>query len=327
MTYAVNFIEGPYAGQHVELPQEPPDSIGLGVDEWLNPVPSSQSRPAILAMYRRVGSQAPSAFQFSHMARHDGKQFEIQFYDGPLEGLKPSPQPARYWQAELHIPLNKSEEPPESGPVKVDAVAVYHRCERAGTWGYAFKEIVTSGPLIEEVAEELCGQYVRRAMDQFYKSPDHSIYTIKPGLHKEVPLQVGKRRASVDELMAPLIKELWRLDLDTLGSCQERPAGSPNEGLAYVAFPAWKQGLAVHNMLAQGGVEVSYKLKTGKLGNSTEDGATRRIVEVTMANVFLPTSNIAKATELLRGVTSTQMAKELSAIVQKPDVQPEAPSG
>ncbi len=51
-------------------------------------------------------------------------------------------------------------------------------------------------------------------------------------LHKQVAVTVGRRTGEVDEMIAPLIEELWKAGIDTDMSCQNnRP------GIVWIMFP------------------------------------------------------------------------------------------
>jgi hypothetical protein len=43
--------------------------------------------------------------------------------------------------------------------------------------------------------------------------------------HKQITVQVGEREAEIDEAIAPLIRELWKADIETRHSCQESLPG------------------------------------------------------------------------------------------------------
>jgi hypothetical protein len=45
--------------------------------------------------------------------------------------------------------------------------------------------------------------------------------TSTQGTHPTVPVEVGDRRAEIDELLAPVIEAIWRCGLDTFTCCQD----------------------------------------------------------------------------------------------------------
>jgi hypothetical protein len=45
------------------------------------------------------------------------------------------------------------------------------------------------------------------------------------GAHRQVPVQVGRWQADVDEGIAPLIEEIWRAGIETVMSCQQNTFG------------------------------------------------------------------------------------------------------
>jgi hypothetical protein len=112
-----------------------------------------------------------------------------------------------------------------------------------------------AGDVIEHDAfmSELERDRLQHAVDRFYRSPRDLVYSMKPtDKHKQVSIAHGHRRAVVDELIAPLILELWRCGFDTLGSCQEHASGK-----AYIMFPFQEHGEAVHKILSDAGIESS----------------------------------------------------------------------
>jgi len=54
--------------------------------------------------------------------------------------------------------------------------------------------------------------------DDFIPDPERN--------HKTVHVQHGGEAAEIDELIAPLILELWKAEIPTCQSCQDSPCGS-----------------------------------------------------------------------------------------------------
>jgi transcriptional regulator with XRE-family HTH domain len=52
------------------------------------------------------------------------------------------------------------------------------------------------------------------------------------GPHKQVPVQVGRLQAEVDEGIAPLIEAIWRAGIETVMSCQQN-----TRGCVWLCFP------------------------------------------------------------------------------------------
>jgi hypothetical protein len=52
-------------------------------------------------------------------------------------------------------------------------------------------------------------------------------------LHRAVHVKVGRRQADIDAKIAPLIREMWKADIDTMMSCQNSPPGS-----VWINFPS-----------------------------------------------------------------------------------------
>jgi hypothetical protein len=68
-----------------------------------------------------------------------------------------------------------------------------------------------------------------------------------PNTHKQVMIEVNRRKADVDEGIADLIVELWKADIDTFMSCQDnRP-----KGYVWIQFASAYDGDAFLNIVAQ----------------------------------------------------------------------------
>jgi hypothetical protein len=67
-----------------------------------------------------------------------------------------------------------------------------------------------------------------------------------PHPHRTVVVEVGSRRAEIDEAIASLIEEIWRADIDTLSSCEENWGG-----LVWIEFPAEKDIARFLNVVAK----------------------------------------------------------------------------
>ncbi len=104
-----------------------------------------------------------------------------------------------------------------------------------------------------------------RATQQFYEHPNPGIYSLKPGLHKEVQVEAYGRSASIDEGLVEIIKGVWKHDWETLGSCEERP----KSGRAYISFPVARHGREFAALLGSVGIEHSVEEKSNRLSTSS----------------------------------------------------------
>ena len=146
-------------------------------------------------------------------------------------------------------------------------------------------------------------QRISDAIRNFYASPDYSVYSMQPtDRHKQVHVEVGHRRADVDEQIAPLIAELWKRALETGGSCQARPEGSKHAGKAYVGFWRITQGEQFKSILDAAGMQCELEPKKPRLHRRRSDGTTSDELAFDGANVLFKSTDIAKATEALRQI-------------------------
>jgi hypothetical protein len=99
----------------------------------------------------------------------------------------------------------------------------------------------------------------RMTARSFYDNPNYSAYTIPHGsIHQQVYVEHGNRKGHVDERLVPLIQQVWRLRLDTMASCQERPKESKNAGRAYIRFFVRSDAVKVEGMLKNAGFEAFF---------------------------------------------------------------------
>lgn len=224
----VQCVGGPFAGpQSLEPP--PGDTLGFMVTSRLQPC--NGDKPFGLAIYQRQPPES-DAYQFRWFQSIDGTIFFVEFVDGPAKGFHPRRKPASLLQPELFCPVAEGNQP-YKGTGKVAGVAVYERSEIDGVAKYRLQRIDTSTEAVQAAEVEAEEQKVLAAARSFYREPDYSVYTYKPtDAHKQVHIAHGQRRADVDEGIGPLIVEVWRLNLETMGSCQERTDGE-NAGKAY----------------------------------------------------------------------------------------------
>ena len=107
-----------------------------------------------------------------------------------------------------------------------------------------------------QMSEAQRDPHLLAAISNFYKSYEPGIYSKRPGAHREVLVTYAHRRAPLDELIAPLVLQLWKLGFETIGSCQELTSGE-HAGKAYVTFPFEEDGRRACAILAAAGFQVS----------------------------------------------------------------------
>lgn len=191
----------------------------------------------------------------------------VQFIGGPKEGTRVinDPELSAFSVAQID---------------GKDQYALYERQPGGPPFRYQFTHIDS----MSEVA-------IRANVVKQYESPDPDIWPSTPtDDHVQKFIQVGYRKGEVDELIAPLIEQLWRLSWDTIGSCQCDAGKS-----AWVAFPVKKDGEAYAAFLAKKRIRTntqyrpqSIRLKDGKI-------VTWKVATVGMRHTDLP-----RAIELLK---------------------------
>jgi len=237
-------------------------------------------------------------YEFTTVQRPDRQPFPVEFANGPAQGVLNLSQPIEYAPEEFAVPLNNKMKPLED-EATIAAVAVYERRQSHGRWRYHFLRTETSGPLLEHVRSQTGKSRLKQAVDAFYQHPLDAIYSVKPkGEHPQVFVQVGHRMGNVDEKVAPLIRELWRLGFDTIGSCQ---AGRTGKG--YLGFPFAPQGNAFHKILSDAGLYSVAEQKTVSIGRRSSLNASpedKMIFE--SVNVSFASDDIGRIVDLLRAL-------------------------
>jgi hypothetical protein len=146
---------------------------------------------------------------------------------------------------------------------------------------------------------------LNEAIKSFYENPNYDIYTTRPtDRHQQVLVQVGHRCAHVDAGIASIIRELFRLGLDTIGSCQEQAMGEAFEGHAYVGFCREGDANRFYNLLRSSGIEATLKPKKLKiLSRRSPGGPLEDQIEVPSGNVMFPSYEIERVAQLLQSET------------------------
>ncbi len=287
---------GPFAAQSVETPAGSSGGrIGLPIDDDGKP---AQNAHVGIAVYQLAGTAEDPRYVFSGCQRIDGQPFSMEFIDGPAKGVRPSPIPARWLPNEIQVPL-LGDDTPFAGQGDPVSVAVYGKCELDGRMKLACQRIDRAASVVASVKEHLDEQRLANALQYFYVNPNYDLYTMKPtGEHVQVPVQVGFRRGHVDEGIAPLISEIWRLDFDTFGSCQRRPAGHNFAAYAYVAFPRRRDAKDFRDLLSALQIRTILVENTIKIGRRDPAGAGEPI-EFPSGNVMFEADAIGAITEAM----------------------------
>ena len=279
-------IGGPFAGT-LNLQGVLNAVIPLPLNDDLRHEPNN---PTVLALYARDG-ELPIRYRFMHVQRLDGNQFAVEFVGGPFAGTRPFGQPASYGPETLLMPLGPGNVPynDTGNPI---GYATYRQQKTDGVGCYNFDCIDTTPKAAANILADLNRIRLRQVMDGFYADPNYDIYSLKPtDLHKQIHISYGTRKADVDELLAPLILELWKMDYDTLGSCQELANGE-SAGMAYVSFPFAEQGTTVHQILTAAGIDSVANPK--KLQISPRNGTPEQSVQLEMISVQFSPKDIER---------------------------------
>ncbi len=284
MEKQVEFIGGPIAGRRPSMAGMS-EVMMIPVDDDLNPHPHNES--FAVALYRRRTEEQGGGYQFVRFERLDKEPFEVEFADGPNQGTHPCPQPPNFHTKELFIPLT-AKGTVFQGDGEPAAVAVYRSKLSDGKWRFHLDRIEESGESVEKARARVKERKALEAIGMSYRSPDDSIYSEPPSEeHPRVLVEHGARKAHLDEQIAPLVRAIWQLGLETLGSCQADPSGR-----AYVGFPLVRQGKLFQKMLVKVGVDSQYEQETLTIRNP-DSGET---VEIDAAKVLFSPDDMAKIT-------------------------------
>jgi len=273
-------------------------SIAFALDELLRPVQGVV--PFALAVYQLHERPDGVIYVFKGLSRPDNQPFPITFVGGPGAGTQPSLHPAQFLDPVQRIPLSSdgSRLVRDERPA---AVAVYERRELDGRCFFEFQSTDSSPEAIQALVELMNDEKLTQAVNMFYAEPDYDTYSIKPtGEHVQVPVELGHRRGYVDELMAPIILGIWKLGLDTLGSCQSRPKGTNNEGMAYVGFPRLRDAKSFYDRLTRAGIPCRFDEKKLTIGRKqSKDASPSEVIEIDSGNVLFEVQYLEKIAELM----------------------------
>jgi hypothetical protein len=229
----------------------------------------------------------------------------VEFVGGPKSGNHYRPQPPAIYGPQVRCNL-KPDGSLHDGIGPVGSVAIYERRLVDGEQKYVFAALVDTGQSGAQATKLVPEDRLEEAIKGFYENPNYDIYTTKPtDRHQQMLVHVGHRRAYVDVGIAGVIRELFRLGLDTIGSCQEGAKGEPFEGQAYIGFCRERDARHFYNILAAGGIEATFKPKRLMITNRrSADSPPEDLIEVPSGNVMFPSYQIERITELLQSEDS-----------------------
>lgn len=226
----------------------------------------------------------------------------VRVEGGPHLGLIPVEPPLQ-----PSIALGVNEDLARDDGPQPYAYAIYALERQAAELVYVFRAYrrAQNQPFVANTAQCAAEDRLEDAIKGFYENPNYDIYTTKPtDRHEQVRVQVGHRRAHVDAGIASVIRELFRLGLDTIGSCQEGAKGEPFEGQAYVGFCRERDARRFYNILTSGGIESTFKPKKLKIVTRRAPDAPPEDQIVPSGNVMFPSSEIERISQLLQSEIS-----------------------
>jgi hypothetical protein len=280
--------DGPFKGITLELPTASA-TIWLGIDDHGNP--DTTSPPKGMAFYRQIEVAGDVAiYTLLSFQRSNGLPYEIHFADGPAKGVLPANRPVLCLDSVERIAII-DDETRYSGTGEIAAEAIYERRQVGESWQYFFVKFDRDAERVANLVKAENDRKLAAAMRTFYETPDYSIYSKPPtDNHPQKLVEVGHRRGHVDENIAPLIEGLWKLNLDTIGSCEQL-----NSGKAYVGFPFQDHAKWFEGVLNKAGIECSYTAKSMGIGSKSATGEVTDALTLDTASVKFPSEALLQA--------------------------------
>lgn len=277
MPMVYELVDGPCSGK-LQLGSGPvQDYIGFRVDKNAKLLKDNEQGESQIAFYRRDAAHSGNTLRY----RFDRLRRLRVLVGGAMDG-----------NVELL---------PGDSPWTIDGV-----CEKDGVRSFIVYELSGEDEqgrvkytLREETRFDSDEGEGMQAIRRFYVAPDYSVYSLKPGTHNEVPVEVGDRKGSVDEGMAELIKAVWKSAWDTIGSCQELAGGESHLGWAYISFPFARHGHQFVDVLKTAGIEHETKEKKFGCSQRDEQGEPSDKKVIPGLSVFIHPADIANALEAL----------------------------
>jgi hypothetical protein len=289
---------GPHLGIF-PVESHPPKVIALGVSEQLER--DDGPNPCAFAMYELIQQGEELVYAFRSYMRPNRQPFMVEFVGGPRQGIHPMPQPAVTFGPFVRCPLKPDGTVHEwIGPV--GGVAVYERASDVGPGKYFFQSVDTSAEAIAAVTEAVMEQCIDEAIHHFYSHPkSQADPTQSAEGRKQVLVEVGHRRARVDAGIAEVIRELFRLGLDTRSSSQEIPSPEKFAGQAYVAFHRARDAKRFYELLRGANIEATLEETTISISaRRSADSPREDQVEIPSGKVMFAASQIDETARLLR---------------------------
>ena len=299
----VVMIDGPWEGQVVEMDDYPTEAFGLKVDRFGAPLDEGEA----FAIADYIPTDRPGYCRCTGLRSKKGQLYSLEFMDGPAKGVRPSAKPAQLLAETLNFPLLEDESL-YAGAGDITGVAVYERRKEDLRWVYRFLQIDKSTETLVPLIEQLNEEAISGAINDFYQNPNYGIYSISPTAdHEQAFVQMGHRKAHVDELLAGTIEAIWRLNMDTLGSCQERPPKDDRPaGRAYVGFIRERDARRFCDILSAAGIEHEFQSKKFTVAREFKDGRPTATREFPAGNVLFAKEDIGRVEAAVKSAAGNQ---------------------
>ncbi len=164
MSRKARLIGGPADGETVTADVE---CTAIPLDQSLGLL-KDKSEPFAWGIYRLEHKGSQAFYRFSHVQRHPDptKGFDIEFVDGPLQGIQPFAQAIQFFDSVFRVPIGVDGKPLQSGS-KVGSVAEYGRKMIDGTWKMALIRTINDPEEIESMADTLAEQALTRNLQSY----------------------------------------------------------------------------------------------------------------------------------------------------------------
>lgn len=289
---------GPYDGMLLEI-ENSMEIIGLGVNDSGKPCPNKP--PDGLAIYKRQKEiEGFTLYELLEFKRQNGQPYMIEFIDGPAKGFLPVPRPAMFLDATQRIPI-LADESLFHGIGQIAGEAVYERQQVDGVLKFCLVKIDHNAERVKNLVAQENSRRLKEAMQNFYEKPDYKIYSKPPtNDHTQELVEVRHRRAHIDERIVPLIKALWEMEIDTVGSCQQINSKKKVTNKAYIAFPCQNHARQFEEILKDSDSECIYESTDFTIARKSEMGEVQEKLTFDAANVTFLEEDIGRIVEALK---------------------------
>lgn len=303
MPFVAKLNGGPYNGRTLKIQKEM-ETIALGIDDA--GIPDQRKPPIGFVIYKRMSDiGSPMLYELLGFKRPSGEPYMIEFVDGPGAGLHPAPRPAQFLEARQPMPI-REDGTLFRGVGEIVGEAIYERRPDGDSWKCFFVGIDRSPDRVGQLMEVENERRITAAMKNFYESPNYGIYSKPPtDDHQQVLVEVGERRAHIDEKIAPLIAAVWGLEMETLGSCQQIHSKEKVTDRAYIGFPKAKDAKRFVELLNAAGIDCVYEPKTMTIARNDDAGDVVEKLTFDTANVKFDSADIDRIVQAVQSAAQS----------------------